>query len=1503
MYISGISLLDYSAIVTEQIISWRQFELGCWKECLNAAQNRLKSRASRWWFHLYSMFEKYTNPEDSNEPEKLVESLHKFMNESPLVEFEARLKLIFTFHCHLLYAEPASKKDELVSILWNLYNYYNLLVPQVNARINELKTPIQTGLKNFVKICRWNDISYWSVKETIHKTHKTLHSFVKKFETGLRESVASCFFIKPSFLDAKESQKFGLKIDDFLVPIGVETFDVTVSNELECLKNVSSKTKIAKKLCNETLSRDKSFNLMEDLQTFVEEFMELASELKNTEIDRSLEKSAQKSRAKSILSQKKSSLARYFKDLKEFGVSDRKGILKLRNKEEEVICLNVPPLDLTSALESVRTKKPDEILLSHWEGCDKFYYKSINLLNTLNTTSYPPQKGLSSMDIEKFKGFSADLMVMAHKQRSVLVDTWNQFVGLRKQLDSLSSVDLKTGNQIEIVERSSKSFRNLLVAAKTIFHQLEIYLKSCPNFVEGKRVLTLLKDPLPVESCRKDDEVWNKINGLVQQAVNLVNNISKEEPKILGLLVEETSPDGWTKEKLVTMDHRTCLERCFLKINNLKIIVKELKSFVSREGESHPVSSSLSFLEELIENFTQTYEETKTNKEEIEDSSLIQDFELQLENLLKRRLLVIQSKFKKELQLDSTSLSENLVKPLSKDLRELNLDDFSAGFTSLQLLLSKMSSTSFQHCIKQFSSCLNLFNQYLLLSQFYLIKQVSTLRLTCKILYLQLNVFLELATNGFCIPKDLDVDEEEDGCESSEKGGMGLADGEGEKDVSDRIESEDQLDQAQLPNQEKKEEKGDNNCKEEEKGINMSEDFEGDLQDLEKGEKDDEDESEESDDEEMDKEMNELGEGADQLDEQIWGDDKDETEEEPRENEEDVGKGEQTGEKQMDAKEDGKNDEAKDDKTGNEDEEREQQKEINEMKEPEVNEDQIDPYHGQQREEPEVEPMDLPDDLNLDDQEGKDNEENETENPFDIDEMKESVLPPEKDEPEGNTEDNQNEKGEEEDSSEDEAEEESKSKDNPMDLDEDPESEEGKEVDKEKKKEENESAEKEDQKEEEEGEREEEKALPSVDTASTEKDGSEQTEESAGSKDSVAKKPEDEEVQSPSESAQENDSDKGVGQSQTENQSEGHSGSQQEQVSARVQQGTEVPKNEKRKNPGQADENRSLADDPARKKLKTVILSDDKSGKEMEEEKEGSCEEKESDAYQHVADSEQFDQQAMDAATEDQLVQKPSLDEEDEKVDENCDVEMADDSVPEKEEENEELSSEKIDNGEEKKSGKSKKPSSEKKDTEDESEKVEIEGEMVEMSTVARSAESNFFTNLLGEESFSSGTLEEKRVQVSSMLQRWSSTPTTEEASQAWNTLNSMVDFSARDLSEKLRLILEPTQASRLKGDYRTGRRINMRKIIPYIASQFRKDKIWLRRTKPSKRDYQIVIAIDDSSSMADNQSKELAFESLALISKALTYLESGDLSIVSFGETTNILHPLGEPFTERNGS
>eukprot|EP01083_Nonionella_stella_P178864 633238_1 len=136
-----------------------------------------------------------------------------------------------------------------------------------------------------------------------------------------------------------------------------------------------------------------------------------------------------------------------------------------------------------------------------------------------------------------------------------------------------------------------------------------------------------------------------------------------------------------------------------------------------------------------------------------------------------------------------------------------------------------------------------------------------------------------------------------------------------------------------------------------------------------------------------------------------------------------------------------------------------------------------------------------------------------------------------------------------------------------------------------------------------------------------------------------------------------------------------------------------------------------------------------------------------------------------------------------------------------------------------------------------------------------------------------------------------------------WERFHLVTEDLTTQLCEQLRSILEPTLASKLRGDFRTGKRINMKKVIPYIASGFRKDKIWLRRTKPSKRLYQVMLAIDDSESMVDRGCTRLAMESLVTVARALTQLEVGEIAVVSVGRRPSFLHTFAEPFTDEAGA
>ncbi|CAI5447894.1 unnamed protein product [Caenorhabditis angaria] len=134
-----------------------------------------------------------------------------------------------------------------------------------------------------------------------------------------------------------------------------------------------------------------------------------------------------------------------------------------------------------------------------------------------------------------------------------------------------------------------------------------------------------------------------------------------------------------------------------------------------------------------------------------------------------------------------------------------------------------------------------------------------------------------------------------------------------------------------------------------------------------------------------------------------------------------------------------------------------------------------------------------------------------------------------------------------------------------------------------------------------------------------------------------------------------------------------------------------------------------------------------------------------------------------------------------------------------------------------------------------------------------------------------------------------------EKADEQWAAMSRTVGLLAAELAENLRLILEPQRANKMQGDYRSGKRLNMRRLIPYIASEYRKDRIWMRRTKRAQREYQIMIAVDDSGSMNENGIHEVTCESVCIVEDALRRCDAGRVSVCSFGSDVNTIIPFGE--------
>ena len=375
--------------------------------------------------------------------------------------------------------------------------------------------------------------------------------------------------------------------------------------------------------------------------------------------------------------------------------------------------------------------------------------------------------------------------------------------------------------------------------------------------------------------------------------------------------------------------------------------------------------------------------------------------------------------------------------------------------------------------------------------------------------------------------------------------------------------------------------------------------------------------------------------------------------------------------------------------------------------------------------------------------------------------------------------------------------------------------------------------------------------------------------------------------------------------------------------SANLNQDEQDTNEDMEKNMGQKNENRVQSDDKKEFNSKNfnILNENDNENETNNENRLNNENDTELDSakknikqdFKHIKNAnEKFDASVYDAATENQ---KRKIDQQqdkqfDEDIESNNSKKRHLDKDEEKiEEENDVLESKKPETHKNKKKNAETKESLDKNPTEikEEVQEVNMDNFVSTIGVDGRPAESFFDTSI---EKFEfTKTREELEIELSKFRETENYKLTTEQDLLTYESIKLWLEYEAitqqlsKELCEQLRLILEPTVCSKLKGDYKTGKRLNMKRVVEYIATEYRKDKIWLRRTKPNKRDYEILLAVDNSCSMSDNHCIQLAYETIATLSNAFQYLEVGKFGLLSFGEKVNQLLDLQEQFNSDIGA
>ncbi|XP_071597429.1 midasin [Heliangelus exortis] len=1644
----ALSLRKHLDLVTQLIIQWRRLELNCWSVSLDNIMKQHVEKSTKHWFSIYQMIEKYiqehTEANTEEEPmdlKTLVSTLQAFIEGSTLGEFHARLQALLVFHCHVLLMPQVAEKDVLCSVLWNLYNYYKQFSECVEGRITELRQPIEKELKEFVKISKWNDVSFWAIKQSVEKIRRTLFKFMKKFEVVLDEPCRPALVEigKEEQLDCLENQEESENKETKIQRLN-NTLRKTLSARTDVAKRALPEecedsitfhkeslqyrlpklTKKMKKMCATVTENNSFLSLVENLDQFTGGIIESVAELQNLTFDQTADKEKQKSEAKHIQMQKQRALSDLFKSLAKTGLSYRKGLSWSRSKDcNEILYLH--PLDLHSALGVVNcTAELDATLLteisSAWDGCQKYFYRSLARHSRLQTALLAPAKDIGLRSIERCKGFTAHLMQTLVRQRQSLTAVTEQWILLRNLLNCLEEIDSRLAADREYnvafppqdsIQHWTDKVQQLSMQCVMFLEELSWFIQCCPkeeltkcggsertdvktNILQSsgpemRNMFMGIPDLIPSElkylspvatedlppGCRmrNKDQLWVQVATQLTAMLTNVKAMKAEVDKIRKQS-SETLLYSWRDFEVCT-SAVSCLLEVSAQLQGIESLF--LPSGEDRQATNQmTLIKSLKYIQEEVHNTSADFTAWRAdllasisdcNGNQQKDEEFVEHFSAKVENVIHLVLYAIQCLVERKQQdgkeeekspEEEDAASFDVIK--AGHITKLLDEDLSADLDSLHLqktilavseLLENLKSyqkayTSDKHKILN-QSCYLLVRlkpmlcKYSDLILFYLTVSLASHRSTGKLLSVLTSIFTELAQKGFCLPKELLEDEAGEGAtqfHDYEDGGMG--DGEGQKDVSDKIESEDQVEDSFQKGKEKEKEDQDSkpDIKGEDNAIEMSEDFDGKMHDGEQDKKEDDEGSDEE--EELDKQMGNLdnAEADDKLDERLWGDDdEDEDDEDSSGKPEETGPGMDEEDSELVAKDDNLGSGNKDNKKQppkNEEEDQQEEDSGNKEKiheqidEREYDENEVDPYHGQQEKEPEVEPLDLPDNLNLEndeksDEEGEDEEE---ENAFEVDEKPVDLNEAEKTEEQneedtGDTErDDQNAEPVEEGVSENKEEKEDEGNKDADDQEEnagntedaaEEEEEESQPPDEEK----NESAE--------------DKGIPAADQGlqPQEEEGQDNSE-----MDEEIPKPEErmehetqghtgqENLQSDSavelagEASERDESKEEYGSgAASANQSEGHESTRMARMASQ-KQSRKNTQSFKRK-PGQADNERSMGDhnEHVHKRLRTIESSSE--AKQNTTQPKQNVEE--ADAFEHIKQgSECYDAQTYDVASKEQEkpVMPPEEKEEGDSEDTAMETEMQN---------NEDLRA--VDTEElkpEKKSNLNKtpgpgevEPEIQTFDSEDVSDPATEKLPKLTEEKPERRTDSTIHTAhqfLMDTPQHIVRDPEELRKELERQLEAWqtqqSGTPDEEkEAAQLWQRYLVLTAPLSQQLCEQLRLILEPTQAAKLKGDYRTGKRLNMRKVIPYIASQFRKDKIWLRRTKPSKRQYQICLAIDDSSSMIDNHSKQLAYESLAVIGNALTLLEVGQVAVCSFGETVQLLHPFHEQFSDHSGT
>lgn len=1432
--------------MTELIVSWRRLELSTWPKLFEVEEANLNKELGRWWFYLFENLIENPSKESASTADEtlyptLVQTLTMFMSQSNYGQFGTRLQLLRAFAKHTLLLAAAVPSMSIVSeCISNVINYYSQYLTLVSNHIATGKKALQKDINEVILLASWKDTNVSALRESAKKSHTKLYKVLRKYRALLTASV------EPLVNGGMESLPEGSV--GFVASVSSSPSYKTVAGYISAVSSDSLWKERPARLVNvdttASLLHKHLLSVQEEslpsLEKFAKEVVEEMDYLRKETPAILTEEN------KSQVSNLKNEKSKLFTDtLKELRRSGLKTNVKADIKAQQQLVSGI-----MAAVPSLTGKN---VGLG-----DQYFYRILDLLPRLRVAVTESESDAPIADLVRGLAMSENLFASIISHRKVLNTLITENANVSSILATLNSFSslFDVNDRIKLSGNYSDLVSHAQASVAWIPKVVKFATEACYQSI------TLGKFKYTQETF------------LFSETESRFKDLAVRFDKYKHLTSQEVMPES---------------------LNELVLLVrKELLEFANGLAKWNTKYPKLAFIGDMTTSWINERLATDVEAPQHSESTYtLADLDKISRNISDSVLVLVQ-KAREILNEDISQENDNWFiqsqTRLATFCKILRQPQF---FRKIQQAMTIANSIGMQQDETAYAKALGLVgatipfvHEYTELCSIIESRMIHNFATTNKGAYTLMRTLQNLASNGFCSPQEEQKPDEDS---SATKDGTGLGDGSGAQNNSNDVEDdEDMSEHAQKDNEDQNKDDKDND--EDDNAVDIDGDMgAGDLEDASDQDKSDDEENDDEDENELDEEVGDVDDlDPNAVDEKMWDEKGEENDKEKKSddipeggNDDDMQAKEDDEEQQGDGPEPKQSDEGNNDKN-EEDENAEEEEDVGE---------QDDSVNQQEKEDlepqvPETDTLELPEDMNLDGEDDDDEKQDGKEDDDDFD------MPDAEDdegfdgaEDKGKDEANKQDGMDADDDAEKEGDEEEEDQEieaDSMDVDENP-AEEGE-------KEEGEN----------EGEGDEEKPGEEEDVKAKPEEG-EDPEVNKETDNNM--KFDTEGLHGPDQADQDENADvddSAVTQDNSTNQGEGsEQASEKEQENLENSGGASSTKPEEQKEK-QEDEDDSNTQDQARKEVENSMKQLGDALKEFHNRKQEIKEASEQDdnadqganerpdEFEHVdgANSSANETQALGAASQDQT----------QKIDESK-------AIDEDEEmgEPQEAEAREVDEADLMETDENMAPAGE-----ESSDLPQTAGSVVG----ERKREEDINGQSLAGQAMDIDEDEDDEAKEQALERMFDVAEagfeparSLDESRDLWRDNETLTQESAMALCEQLRLILEPTQATKLRGDFKTGKRLNMKRIIPYIASQFKKDKIWMRRTKPSKRQYQVMIAVDDSKSMSESQSVKLAFQSIALISKALTQLEAGQLAIARFGETTQLVHPFEKPFSSESGA